>query len=186
LLRCIFLSILSSLLTTALVALQGGPVTLSDFADLSDFHTEGALLYPKAEADVQETYEEFLAHPDPRFKVYRRADMPAYLHFDANPREGDPVIVPKRAFHLACACVRFRGKREESSWWSRFQSAHDAGDEAIFFAAGPDIRPGVQLKRLRMMNIYPFIAEILGLEPPAVDGTLEVLRPALKTPHEKR
>src|SRR6266550_4951704 len=38
-----------------MVTLQGGPVTLSDFADLSDFHTEGALLYPKPEADVQET-----------------------------------------------------------------------------------------------------------------------------------
>ena len=83
-----------------MVALQGGPVTLSDFADLSQFHTEGALLYPKPDADVQETYEEFLAHPDPRFKVYRRADVPTYLHFDANPREGDPVIVPTGPFTL--------------------------------------------------------------------------------------
>jgi len=49
--------------------------------------------------------------------------------------------------------------------------------KAIFFAAGPDIRPGVQLKPFENVNIYPFIAEILGLEPPAVDGTLEVLRP---------
>ncbi len=58
--------------------------------------------------------------------------------------------------------------------------------KAIFFAGGPDVRPGVQLKPFENVNIYPFIAEILGLTPPAVDGTLEVLHPALKTPHDKR
>ena len=81
-----------------MVKLQGERVTLSDFADLKEFRTDGSLLYAKPDADVQETYEEFLAHPDPRFKVYRRADVPAYLHFDANPREGDPVIVPTGPF----------------------------------------------------------------------------------------
>jgi alkaline phosphatase D len=169
-----------------MVTLQGGPVTLSDFADLSDFHTEGALLYPKPEADVQETYEEFLAHPDPRFKVYRRADMPAHLHFDANPREGDPVIVPNGPFTLRAHAS------SEGEGTNKHRGGHGFNPrtmpemKAIFFAAGPDIRPGVQLKPFENVNIYPFIAEILGLEPPAVDGTLEVLRPALKTPHEKR
>jgi alkaline phosphatase D len=169
-----------------MVTLQGGPVTLSDFADLSDFHTEGALLYPKPEADVQETYEEFLAHPDPRFKVYRRADMPAYLHFDANPREGDPVVVPNGPFTLRAHAS------SEGEGTNKHRGGHGFNPrtmpemKAIFFAAGPDIRPGVQLKPFENVNIYPFIAEILGLEPPAVDGTLEVLRPALKTPHGKR
>jgi hypothetical protein len=58
--------------------------------------------------------------------------------------------------------------------------------KAIFFAAGPDIRPGVQLKPFENVNIYPFLAEILGLKPPAVDGTLDVLRPALKVSHDRR
>jgi predicted AlkP superfamily pyrophosphatase or phosphodiesterase len=164
-----------------MVTLQGSPVTLSDFADLSDFHTEGSLLYPKPDADVQETYEEFLAHPDPRFKVYRRADLPAYLHFDANPREGDPVIVPNGPFTLRAHA----GSSEESAKNHRgghgFNPRTMPEMKAIFFAAGPDVRPGVQLKPFENVNIYPFIAEILGLTPPAVDGSLDVLRPALKT-----
>jgi predicted AlkP superfamily pyrophosphatase or phosphodiesterase len=168
-----------------MVTLQGGPVTLSDFADLSDFHTEGALLYPKPEADVQETYEEFLAHPDPRFKIYRRADTPAYLHFDENPREGDPIVVPNGPFLL-------RAHASEAESTSKYRGGHGFNPrtmpemKAIFFAGGPDIRPGVQLKPFENVNIYPFIAEILGLTPPAVDGTLDVLRPALKTPQSKR
>jgi alkaline phosphatase D len=167
-----------------MVTLQGGLVTLSDFADLSDFHTEGALLYPKPDADVQETYEEFLAHPDPRFKVYRRADVPAYLHFDANPREGDPIVVPNGPFLL-------RAHASEAESTSKYRGGHGFNPrtmpemKAIFFAGGPDIRSGVQLKPFENVNIYPFIAEILGLKPPAGDGTLEVLRPALKAPHRR-
>jgi hypothetical protein len=51
---------------------------------------------------------------------------------------------------------------------------------AIFFAAGPDVRAGIRLKPFENVNIYPFIARMLGLDPPQVDGTLDVLRPALK------
>lgn len=170
-----------------MVTLQGGTVTLSDSADLSNFHTQGGFLYAKPEADVQETYEEFLAHPDPRFKIYRRADVPAYLHFDSNPREGDPVIVPAGPFLL-----RAVASAPEGEGAIKYRGGHGFNPrtmpemKAIFFAAGPDIRPGVQLKPFENVNIYPFIAEILGLKPPEVDGSLEVLRPALRASHDKR
>ncbi len=105
-------------------------MTLSDYADLSEFRTEGSLLYAKPDADVQETYEEFLAHPDPRFKIYRRADVPRYLHFDSNPREGDPVIVPNGPFSLrAQASSSEMPHNEQDSWSSWLRSATDAGDE---------------------------------------------------------
>ncbi|HEX3967081.1 MAG TPA: ectonucleotide pyrophosphatase/phosphodiesterase [Edaphobacter sp.] len=169
-----------------MVTLQGDPVTLSDFADLSEFHTEGALLYPKPDADVQETYEEFLAHPDPRFKVYRRADMPASLHFDANPREGDPVIVPSGPFTLRANAASSGGERTNRNRGGHgFNPRTMPEMKAIFFAAGPDVRPGVQLKPFENVNIYPFLAEILGLKAPVVDGTLDVLLPALKTAQHK-
>jgi hypothetical protein len=35
------------------------------------------------------------------------------------------------------------------------------------------------------VNLYPFIAEILGLNAPVVDGTLDVLQPALKKRSQK-
>jgi predicted AlkP superfamily pyrophosphatase or phosphodiesterase len=169
-----------------MVTLRGSPVTLSDFADLSDFHTEGSLLYAKPDADVQETYEEFLVHPDERFKVYRRADVPAYLHFDANPRAGDLVIVPNGPFTF-----RAHSSSSDADSTTKHRGGHGFNPrtmpemKAIFFAAGPDVRPGVQLKPFENVNIYPFIAEILGLKAPDVDGTLDVLRPALKKQHSR-
>jgi alkaline phosphatase D len=46
---------------------------------------------------------------------------------------------------------------------------------AIFYAAGPDIRPGATVKPFENVNVYPLIAHILALDPPKVDGSLNVL-----------
>lgn len=168
-----------------MVKLQSEPVTLSDFADLKEFRTDGSLLYAKPDADAQETYEEFLTHPDPRFKVYRRADIPAYLHFDANPREGDPVIVPNGPFVFRVNPSASEYDHTRPHGGHGFDPRTMPEMKAIFFAVGPDIRSGVQLKPFENVNVYPFLAEILGLTLPAVDGTLDVLLPALKKPHTK-
>lgn len=161
-----------------MVKLEGKPVTLSDFADLSEFHSEGSLLYAKPDADVQETYEEFLSHPDPRFKVYRQGGVPAGLHYDGNPREGDPIVVPTGPFILRANSSSETDKQHIGGHGFNPRTMPEM--KAIFFAVGPDVRSGVQLKPFENVNIYPFIAEILGLEAPTVDGTLDVLRPALK------
>ena len=161
-----------------MVKLEGKPVTLSDFADLSEFRSDGSLLYAKPDADIQETYEEFLSHPDPRFKVYRQGGVPPGLHFDGNPREGDPIVVPTGPFILRANSSSETDKQHIGGHGFNPHTMPEM--KAIFFAVGPDVRPGVQLKPFENVNIYPFIAEILGLEAPMVDGRLDVLRPALK------
>ena len=42
------------------------------------------------------------------------------------------------------------------------------------------------VKPFENVNIYPFIAEMLGLDAPPVDGTIDVLQPALKKLVPKR
>jgi alkaline phosphatase D len=54
---------------------------------------------------------------------------------------------------------------------------------AIFYAEGPDIRKGVALKPFENVNVYPFLAEILGLDAPATDGSASVLEPVLSAAH---
>ncbi len=53
--------------------------------------------------------------------------------------------------------------------------------KAIFFAEGPDIKPGVKLETFRNIGVYPFITQILGLTSPEVDGQPGTLSPALAT-----
>ena len=52
--------------------------------------------------------------------------------------------------------------------------------KATFIANGPDIRKGVNLPVFPNVDVYSFIAELLGLKPPVNDGALGPLRPALK------
>src|SRR4029077_15478235 len=66
-------------------ATRGGWVTLDKWADLSQFETSGPLLYAKSEADAQKAYLSLLGASE-TFKVYRREKVPAYLHFNSNPR----------------------------------------------------------------------------------------------------
>ena len=46
---------------------------------------------------------------------------------------------------------------------------------AIFYANGPNIAKGVKIDGFENVNVYPFIAKILGLDVPEIDGKLEVL-----------
>lgn len=158
-----------------MVTLRGAPIDLSIFADLSDAHTEGSLIYAKDDAAATKIYEQFKANPDARFSVYRRKDVPSDLHYDANPREGDPVIVSDKPYLFLA---------KPSSSGSTLKGSHGFDPKAmpemkaIFFADGPDIEPGVQLRSFTNVHIYPFIAQLLGLDAPKTDGRIDLLAPA--------
>jgi alkaline phosphatase D len=52
--------------------------------------------------------------------------------------------------------------------------------KASFFAAGPDIVPGKTLGPFENVNLYPWMAHLLGLTPPKTDGSLNVLAGTLR------
>ena len=49
----------------------------------------------------------------------------------------------------------------------------------IFYAVGPNIKPGKKVSAFENIHIYPFIASILGLTTPAIDGDPKVLESIL-------
>ena len=156
---------------------QGGWVAFDKWADLSQFETAGSLLYAKSEADAEKVYNA-LAGVSDKFKVYRRADLPKNLHFDSNLREGDPVVIPTGPFYIT---AHLPGN---SMTPTRGTHGYDPGAmqsmKAIFYAAGPDIRAGVNVKSFENINLYPFIADILGLRTGPVDGQLSAIQGVLK------
>ena len=163
-----------------MVTLKFPGIDLSRFADLSDAQTEGSLLYPKDDAAGEKLYQQFKADPDARFSVYRRADVPKALHYDDNPREGDPVIVPNGAYVLRSKAVAMDGGASGTPHGGHgFDPRTMPEMKAIFFADGPDVQPGVQLHSFVNVNVYPFIALMLGLDAPKADGRIEPLAPAL-------
>ncbi len=160
--------------------LQGGFVSLDKWADLSQFETVGSRLYPKSEADAEKAYRSLLGASD-KFKVYRRAQVPAYLHYNSNPRDGDPVIVPTGPYTIVAHDPHAKGG---NSMPPRGGHGYDPRQmpsmKAIFVAAGPDIRPGVTVASFENINLFPLIAAILGLHTSPVDGNIRVLQGILK------
>ena len=160
--------------------LQGGWVNLDKWADLSQFETSGLLLYAHSEADAEKAYQSLLGASD-KFKVYRRAQVPAYLHFSSNPREGDPVVVPAGPYSiLAHDPNSSGGTRMPPRGGHGYDPRQMPSMKAIFFAAGPDIRPGVAAASFENVDLYPLIAEILGLHTGPIDGKLGELQGILK------
>jgi predicted AlkP superfamily pyrophosphatase or phosphodiesterase len=168
-----------------MVEVKGAPIHLDEYGlDPSSF-TEiiGASVYPKSEDSAQKAYEALRGKSD-KFLVYRRAQVPAYLHFDSNLREGDPVIVPTGPYFIN-AIADLRAPEHPPQGAHGYDATRMSEMKAIFFAAGPDIRPGIELDPFENVNVYPLIAKILGLDithlkTGPIDGKLGILESILQ------
>ena len=161
---------------------QGNWIDLDKFADLSQFVTIGSLIYPPGEEAAAHAYQQLNGASD-KFVVYRRADVPAHLHFNENAREGDPVVIPTGPYMIRAHAsetpeiVQPKIKGEHGYDPSQMKSMR-----AIFYAVGPDIRPGTKVPPFENIDVYPFLAEILGLKIGATDGHLDSLQNILLPP----
>lgn len=154
-------------------------ITLDEFANLGDAKTDASKIYPATEAEKQRIYEELSASlkkmPEPLFEIYRRKDVPGYLHYNENPREGDPVAIwtTPQVMHAR------KGTAVPKSYADHgFDVHHIPQMKAIFYAEGPDIKAGVKLPSFENVNVYDFICGILNLKPAKNDGNTATLQPA--------
>jgi predicted AlkP superfamily pyrophosphatase or phosphodiesterase len=159
---------------------EGGWVTLDQFADLSGFETVGSLLYGKSEEDRAKAYNQ-LKKASEKFVAYRRKDVPAGLNYNQNPREGDPVIVATGPYAIRAHSPPAGGEdRPPNKGMHGFDPRAMPEMKASFFAAGPDILPGKTLAPFENVNLYPWLAHLLGLQAPKSDGTIDVLAGTLR------
>jgi len=159
---------------------QGGWVTLDQLADLTGFDTVGTLLYAKTEDDRVRVYNQ-LKKASPQFFVYRRKDVPAEFNYNLNPREGDPVVIATGPY-----AIRAHGPPEGKPDQPPTLGMHGFDPhklpemKASFFAAGPDIAVGKTVAPFENVNLYPWMAHMLGLTAPKSDGSLNVLAGTLR------
>jgi alkaline phosphatase D len=169
-----------------MIKIQGPWVTLDQVAptaDFSGFETDGPLLYGKDEESREKLYNE-LKKASEKFQVYRLKDVPAGLHYNENPREGDPVILPTGPYAIRVhAPVVTPGGRPDSPppvGSHGFDVRQMPEMKASFFAAGPDIVRGKTVRPFENVNLYPWIAHMLGLNAPLSDGNLNILSGTLR------
>ena len=162
-----------------MVKIDGPWINLDAYADLGNFETAGPLLYGKTEADRAAAYEKLKKASD-KFEAYRLKDVPAGLHYNENSREGDPVIVPTGPYAIR-AHAPPAGKPDSGPVGQHgFDPRAMPEMKASFFAEGPDIVQGKTVAPFENVNLYPWIAHILGLTPAKSDGSLNVLAGTLR------
>jgi alkaline phosphatase D len=163
-----------------MVKVQGPWITLDQLADLTGFETAGPLLYGKTEEDSARVYNK-LKQASSQFVAYRRKDVPADLHYNQNPREGDPVIIATGPYAIRAHAPPAGKPDTPPIAGMHGYDPHKLPEmKASFFAAGPDIAAGKTVAPFENVNLYPWIAHMLGLTAPKTDGTLNVLAGTLR------
>lgn len=137
-----------------------------------------AHLYTASQAKKDSLYT-LLKSKERDFTVVRREDFPTQWHY-AHPRSGDLLIVAKPGKYIVTGDpVKFREQIKPGTKFGAHGYDPDQVKDmnGIFYAKGPNIKPGSKVKAFRNIHVYPLIAEILQLRIPPVDGQLKELKP---------
>ena len=112
----------------------------------------------------------------PHARTYFRSETPPAWHMRDNPRAGDLLVVAEEGFIVA----RRASDKPPSAGAHGYDPALP-DMQAIFIAAGPNIRPLGTLPPFENVDIYPFLAALLRLERvPRVDGSAATLAGLLR------
>jgi predicted AlkP superfamily pyrophosphatase or phosphodiesterase len=119
-----------------------------------------------------------LLAPHPHMQCWRKADLPAHLHFGNNPR------VP------AIECLATPGwvitthhAEDTRDYVLRGEHGYDNLDpsmRALFVAEGPSFRQNDVVPPFPNVDVYPLLARVLGITPERNDGNLAEVESLLK------
>jgi alkaline phosphatase D len=109
------------------------------------------------------------------YKVYKRASFPERWHYD-NARSGDLLLVADPGYFIQPTTFAWKKGALKNVFGVHGYDPYVEEDmQGIFYAMGPNIKKGILLEPFENIHLYPFIAKILGLKTPPVDGKREVL-----------
>jgi predicted AlkP superfamily pyrophosphatase or phosphodiesterase len=106
-------------------------------------------------------------------KVWKRKEVPAYLHYGSNPREGDVVVLPDLGYVVVEGTFEPGGNH---GFDPTLQDMH-----AVFRAVGPDLKH-VHIPYINNVDVYPLLCKLLGIKPAPCDGSLKGVEPMLVNP----
>jgi hypothetical protein len=146
-----------------------------------DYYNSQTLLrvYVKNHDKVKFVYKALKANKTDDYEVYLDKKLPKYLHFatkdDKYNRIGQIILIPK-------APKIFLEKGRKTSVGKHGYDPRVVPEmKATFFAWGPAFKNDLVINEFENINVYPLIAEILGLKiNENIDGKFRVLKETLK------
>jgi predicted AlkP superfamily pyrophosphatase or phosphodiesterase len=146
-------------------------VYLDDLADPKIMHVEatGLVTGLRPEPGHEAVVERALLKPHDHMQCWRKADIPARLHYGTNPRV--PAIVclaePGWAIWTHAFIASLKGG------FVYGMHGYDPADPlmgALFVAEGPSFRQGMVHPAFDNVDVYPLLTHLLAIKPEANDG----------------
>jgi alkaline phosphatase D len=116
------------------------------------------------------------------YNILKREDFPKRWHYD-HERSGDLLIQAKPGHFIVTGTqekILSQSKTGSVFGVHGYDPAEVPDMYGIFYANGPNIRAGLKVPAFENIHVYPFIADILRLKIPAIDGQADILRPIRK------
>lgn len=149
--------------------------------DRFDFYNSQTLLrvYVKNPKEVKSVFKELKANKTDDYEVYLDKKLPKYLHFatrdDKYHRIGQILLIPKPPK------VFLEKDQTTSAGKHGYDPKLVPEMKATFYAWGPAFKSNQVINEFENVNVYPLVAEILGLKiNDKIDGKLKVLKQTLK------
>ncbi|MDO6391363.1 ectonucleotide pyrophosphatase/phosphodiesterase [Pontibacter sp. BT731] len=117
-------------------------------------------LHAKDKKAIKPTYRK-LKKEAKEYQVYTRKKMPKHLHYSAKDdkygRVGDILLLSDapKVFHFS--------SRPPSPGQHGYDATKVKEMHAVFYAWGPAFKKGIKIETFENVDVYPLIAEILGL-----------------------
>jgi len=149
--------------------------------DRFDFYNSQTLVrvYVKNSDEVKGVFKELKTNKTDDYEVYLDKKLSKYLHYakrdDKYNRIGQILLIPK-------APKVFLEKDQTTSEGKHGYDPRLVPEmKATFYAWGPEFKNNLIIDEFENVNVYPIVAEILGLKPEnKIDGKLKILKGTLK------
>jgi len=109
----------------------------------------------------------------PHIRAWRKADIPAYLHFGTNKNVGDVLVLPDLGWQFGDKPMPIEGTHGYDNTCSDMQP--------MFRAIGPDFKQGyAKQEYFKNVDVYPLLSHLLGITPAPNDGDLNEVEDMLR------
>ena len=133
--------------------------------------TSSAMMGLAPVSGAESRVETALFAKQPHMVCQKRQDLPERLHYGSNPRI-PPILC--RAEPGWIITTHDSAAKQKSPYRGTHGFDNQAPDmAALFIAHGPDFRPGLKHAPFDNVDVYPLMAELLGVKPEKNDGRLE-------------
>lgn len=109
---------------------------------------------------------------------WRKGELPARWHYGSHPRI--PAIVCQMQEGWDAIPREYLARRPAGARGSHGFDPALASMRAIFIANGPSFRRGLRIPAIDNVDVYPLLAQLLGVAPRHNDGDPQALLPALR------